>query len=370
VAIFKRGGVYWFHFWFNGQHVQRSTKQGNPNVARTIESAYRTALAKGEVGIFEREPVPSLKDFKERFIGAIEVRSAAKPKTVEFYRQQFARLLDFEPLAKARLDRVDEALIESYVKRRSERVTPATVNRALATLRRALRLAQEWRLIDRVPRVRLLSGERNRECVLTHEQEPKYVAAAPQPLRDISLLILDTGLRVGEAVALDWPNVHTEPVGDAKFGYVRACEGKSATSRRNVPLTVRARAMLLGRKSQASSFRVFTGPDGAPLLVSSLDHQHKRLRGALKLSGEFVLHSLRHTYGTRLGEAGADAFTIMRLMGHSSVTVSQRYVHPTPEALERAVERLDCLNRDAAQKVQANRPATVSATSATSAVRK
>ena len=47
---------------------------------------------------------------------------------------------------------------------------------------------------------------------------------------------------------------------------------------------------------------------------------------------------------TRLGEAGADAFTIMRIAGHSSVTISQRYVHPTPESLERAFERLENLN--------------------------
>ena len=46
---------------------------------------------------------------------------------------------------------------------------------------------------------------------------------------------------------------------------------------------------------------------------------------------------------TRLGEAGADAFSIMRAMGHGSVAVSQKYVHPTPEAMERAFERLDAL---------------------------
>ena len=47
---------------------------------------------------------------------------------------------------------------------------------------------------------------------------------------------------------------------------------------------------------------------------------------------------------TRLGKAGADAFTIMRIAGHSRVTVSQRYVHPTPQSLERAFERLEDLN--------------------------
>jgi integrase len=339
-------------------------------VARQIEAAHRTALAKGEVGIFEREPAPILKDFERRFIEAIEVRSAEKPKTVEFYKQQFARLLDYEPLAKARLDRIEESLIESFVQDRSNHVKAATVNRGLATLRRALRLAQEWRVIDRVPRIRLLSGERSREFVLSHEQETTYLEGTSQPLADISLLILDTGLRVGEVVALEWPNVHTEPVGKAKFGFVHVQKGKGKNAKRNVPLTARARAMLLARKGQSTSFRVFVDADGLPLLITSLDHQHERLRAALKLSGEFVLHSLRHTYGTRLGEAGADAFSIMRLMGHSSVTVSQRYVHPTPEALERAVERLEAFNRSAEETVSAQGPATVSATSAKGLSRK
>jgi hypothetical protein len=49
---------------------------------------------------------------------------------------------------------------------------------------------------------------------------------------------------------------------------------------------------------------------------------------------------------TRLGEAGADAFTIMRIAGHGSVTVSQRSVHPTPAGMERAFERLEQLNQD------------------------
>lgn len=71
---------------------------------------------------------------------------------------------------------------------------------------------------------------------------------------------------------------------------------------------------------------------GLALHVSRLDHQHKRLRADLNLPAEFVLHFLRHTYGTRLGEAGADVFAIMRLMGHSSATISRRYVHPTPTA--------------------------------------
>ena len=218
-----------------------------------------------------------------------------------------------------------------------------------------------------MPRIRLLPGERNREFILTHAQERLYLEMAPPPLQDVATLILDTGLRIGEALALEWADIHLEPASGAKFGYLRVRDGKSRFALRNVPLTVRVRAMLENRKGQSKSPWVFAESATEPMRNSSLGHLHRELRESLKMPGEFVLHSLRHTYGTRLGEAGADAFTIMRLMGHSSVTVSQRYVHPTPEALERAVERLEGLNREATNRLPAapkrQLPATFSATS-------
>lgn len=56
---------------------------------------------------------------------------------------------------------------------------------------------------------------------------------------------------------------------------------------------------------------------------------------------DFVLHSLRRTCLTRLGEAGADAFTMMKLAGHASVTISQRYVHPPGETAQLVFDRLE-----------------------------
>ncbi len=63
---------------------------------------------------------------------------------------------------------------------------------------------------------------------------------------------------------------------------------------------------------------------------------------------------------TRLGESGVDAFTIMRIAGHSSITVSQRYVHPSPEGVERAFQRLQALSAQEAPKRPT--PATIVAT--------
>jgi integrase len=366
MAIFKRGRVYWYHFWFDNEHIQESTKQRNPRTARQIEAAHKTALAKGEVGIRDRKPVPAFVDFAEQFKKSVRTKCADKPSTVQFYENKLARLLEFTPVAQARLDRIDEALIDSYVQHRRESVSPASVNRELATLRKALRLAHEWRIIDRVPRIRLLAGERVRDFVLSHEQEQLLLANAPQPLADFALLAVDTGLRVSEVLALQWPDVHFAPVNGARLGYLHVRKGKSRNARRNLSLTPRVRTMLESRAREAMSVWAFTNEEGTePLSVYTLEDQHSRVRKNLGLR-ECVIHSFRHTFGTRLGEAGADAFTIMRAMGHSSVTVSQKYVHPTPETMERAFERLNAMNEKAIQSLleggKRQLPATVFAT--------
>ena len=99
--------------------------------------------------------------------------------------------------------------------------------------------------------------------------------------------------------------------------------------------------MLAARSKTSSSEFVFCGQTGKPILVTSLDHQHSKVRESLKVPADFVVHSFRHTMLTRLGMLGVDAFTIMKIAGHSSITVSQRYVHPSPESVERAFEKLE-----------------------------
>jgi integrase len=78
---------------------------------------------------------------------------------------------------------------------------------------------------------------------------------------------------------------------------------------------------------------------GGHLEGSSIKKQHAK---ALKVSRvrPFVLYSLRHTFLTRLGESGCDAWTLARIAGHSSIAMSTRYVHPSEDAVLAAVERL------------------------------
>ncbi len=160
--------------------------------------------------------------------------------------------------------------------------------------------------------------------------------------------------------------MYLQPAVHATLGYIAIRDGKSKNAKRNLSLTVPAADMLKGRKAAAESDWVFPGeasPD-VPFLGTSLDQQHDRARKALKLPKDFVVHSLRHTMLTHLGEAGADAFTIMRIAGHSTVTVSQRYVHPTPENLERAFGRLEELNAMKRKQAEAEAKAQAAAVGA------
>ena len=131
---------------------------------------------------------------------------------------------------------------------------------------------------------------------------------------------------------------------ERETGHLTVLSGKAKSRRsRNVPLSERAVTVLTSRGQKESGY-VFHRKDRSPLAESHLDHPHSRVRTLPKLRSDCVLHSLRYTFGTRLGESGADAFTIMRLIGHSTVTVSQRYVYPSPEAVELAFGRLTAMN--------------------------
>ena len=78
---------WWYKFTWNGDPIRESTKQTNKRVAEQMEAAHKAALAKGEVGIRERKPVPTLSEFaQQEFLPIIESRFMNKPKTLEYYK--------------------------------------------------------------------------------------------------------------------------------------------------------------------------------------------------------------------------------------------------------------------------------------------
>lgn len=212
-------------------------------------------------------------------------------------------------------------------------VAPATVNRLLAMLRRVANLAERWGWTDEPlgRRVELVPGERPREVYVTPAQVRALAAAAEPLTRDLILFAALTGLRRSEILRLT-PD-------DLRDGVVIVGSRSKSGRPRVVPMP--AEAAKIARRRVPFDI-------GVPLLT-------KRFRAAREAAGlaHLHLHDLRHAFGTWLAEAGTDGPTIRDMMGHSSLTVTSRYLQSASESARRAVDRLPRLGSGRGQKAPA-----------------
>jgi integrase len=339
MAIFKRGRIYWYHFIFNGQHIQRSTKQGNPRVARQIEAAYRTKLAKGEVGIEERKPAPPFDFFARDFLQLVEAVRA--PKTRRCYDSCLKNLKAH--FSGKRLDEITAEHIKQYkLKRLDTGRRNATVNRDLACLRRMFRLAVKWGRLARSPfsdgAVEFLP-EQGRERILSFEEERRYLEAANPTLRDVATILTEAGMRPEELFTLRHENVHMPE------RYIHIPGGKTKNAKRDVFLTEAADEVIKRRLAAAKGPYLFPKRRGQGYdwsqPMTSIQKAHEEALAKSRITPQFRLYDLRHTYGTRAAEAGTDPLTLMRLMGHADLKTTQRYVHLSKRHLVEAQKKLE-----------------------------
>lgn len=135
---------------------------------------------------------------------------------------------------------------------------------------------------------------------------------------------------------LQWPAVLLNEDGT---GLIQIVDGKSKAARRMLPITPRVYSLLKARWEAAGEpSRGWVFPNGGSLGHFTQDVAKDQHKKALEDSSveEFVPYVLRHTALTKLGEAaGGDVFVLARIAGHSSITITQRYVHPQADAIFR-----------------------------------
>jgi integrase len=339
MSLYKRGDTYWYKFMWSGRLIRESTRQGNDKVARQMEAAHKTSLAKGEVGIRDKKTVPTLADFCKNRLEpwAKSTFQQTVPNSWEWYRDNI-RVIEKTPrLGSLKLDEItNEQVADFAAARLRQGYAVATINSTIRVLRRALRLAVEWHLIESSPVLKPIPGENHREHVVTTEEEEKYLAVADEELAAFMILQFNTGLRPDEAYALRWENVNWS---SGKNGSVFVGSGKTPAARRVVPMSPRLRFVLENRWEQAAApSHGWVWPaqtKSGHFEQSTLKKRHYKAIADSKVR-PFVIYSARHTFLTRLGESGCDAWTLARIAGHSNISISTRYVHPSESAVAKA----------------------------------
>jgi integrase len=342
MGLYKRGQVWHMSFVYKGKRCRKSTGTEDKKLAQRILDKVKGQVAEGKW--FQKLPERSFQEMMQKFLN----EHASKKASYRTFMGHVENMTAF--FGNCSLFQITPRLINEYKnKRHSDGVKSATINRELATLKKAFNLAlKEWEWIESNPvsRVSMEPEDNKRDRWLTLHEEETLLKACPYWLREVVVFALNTGMRLSEILELSWEAV------DFSRKTVTVFKSKNK-ERRTLPLNGSA-IELLKSKAKVRLIKtnlVFYGPRGHNLLgkrnVSWVFHT---VAGRAEIS-DFRFHDLRHTFATRLIQAGVDLYKVQRLLGHKSPSMTQRYAHHWPESLRRAVEVLDSTKTGTVQRI-------------------
>lgn len=275
-------------------------------------------------------------------------------------------------LDKKKLPEITPWVVEKWrASRLKGGITPATVNRDTIALKAALSKAVEWNLleahplaklkqtkVDQSPKVRYLDDDEEaslRTALDAREEKVRVerdranawrAERGHEPLSDLRavpctdhlksmvLLAMNTGLRRGELLKLEWENVDLPRALLTMTGITAKSE-----KTRHIPLNTEALAVLTHWQETTANYTglVFPGKNG-----EAMGHIKTSWDGLMKAAKirAFRFHDLRHHFASKLVMAGVDLNTVRELLGHGDIAMTLRYAHLAPEHKAAAVARL------------------------------
>lgn len=290
--------------------------------------------------------VPTLKTFAGDFLAY--QATVNKPTELKSKRSILEHHL-LPAFGHLRLDRIDVRAVDRYkvdklaasgsesvnsTRRRPQAgLSPKTINNHLMVLSRLLKVASKWKLIDKVPEIEKLRVPKQAFDFLDFGETERFLAAArehePQWYPFV-LVAVRTGLRVGELLALRWPDHVRLSRRQLRIEQSYTREGGLDTPKsgraREVPLTWDALEVLTQLRRSSKGPLVFPNAEGEIGSLRSVGHfvgkvaRHAGLRHVHP-------HMLRHTFASHAVMKGVPIRLLQEWMGHASIEMTMRYAH-------------------------------------------
>lgn len=316
--LYKRGTVWWARAQRQNREYRRSLKTANKTIA---EQRMRIWLDDLDRLAWGDKPARLFAEAAERFV-AEHVRNL-KPSSRRRYGVSLMHLLDHYA-GKFLHDITTASLSEFETKRRGEGVIAPTVRRDLACLSSLMGCAEEWEWIETNPvpvymRRRRRKGLKEappRTRYLSHAEEAKLLSAATPAVRTAIEFAIGAGLRREEQFSLEWDQL------DLARARIKLGRDTKTGIPREVPLFGRTAQIPAQLPRHIRSPYVFWHQDGR-----RYNNMDKGLKAAARRAGikDLRWHDLRRTFGCRrLQDDGLSLEQIKELLGHHSVTVTER----------------------------------------------
>jgi integrase len=344
--------IIWMSFTANGKQYRRSTGTTDKKAADLILSKIKVAIAEGKWLDIDASSNRTFDELMETYFMKIK----DKPSTLDRKRDALPHLE--EVFSGWSLDRISADAVDDYkLARLQQAAADSTILNEVRLLSHALNTVKWTRTnpVRDAKRIKLKAGQVDRWLTRQEEEKllPKTKGKLNGELEDIVLLDLNTGMSQEEIIKLQWSKVFlfrkSLVTGREKTRKRRqSMKGRSngsddAGNLRTIPLNETAYAILKRRAASGDmSGYVFRDENGGMIKADKLK---KAFRKAVKESGidHFRFHDLRHTFATRLAQAGVPLHKIAKLLGHRSIATTERYAHLCTESARDSVKVLDAL---------------------------
>jgi integrase len=325
VTLYKRGRKYSISIWVDGIRHLKSTGTTNRREAETIEREFREELDRRRHQIREASPDMTFADLAARFLADGSLRP--------YHLDRLKVLLPH--FGEWPIGTISKASVREFrtARHKEKQLTDTTLNRDIEVLRHLLYWAVDEGFLTANPlaRIRLPRQRRKPRPIMNLVEEAKLLDAAAPHLRQIVIGALDSGMRRGELL-----NQRAEHI-DLTRRVLLVTHSKTAGGEaREIPLTARLAELLSACHK----------PEG--LIFTFKGHPIHRIKTAWKAAVRragiryFRFHDLRHTFNTRLMEAGVVQDVRKALMGHSSgEEVNSLYTHVELPVKREAIRKLE-----------------------------